>query len=361
MHRRRFSMMALGLALGSVGCRAGSGTGGLNPSPSTAPKSVDQQVATEVVDQINANALKVQSLKAKTEVSLSAKWQRGAVHGLMAVQTPRDFRLQLEAMGSRPVADLGSNPGGFWFWTQSKDSMQYPVGTYDAQGNPPPNVPLTYQPDWIVEALGLREISAEDAAAMKVTRLDAGTLKLTLRRRSAAGESYSKVLIVDEATKQVREQQLLGPDQRLIASARVLGPYQSIRLPAVDGEVTADTVKLPRKLKLELVEPDKLILMVDLQDVSLNESLDPGLFVEPDKRAEGYTRMDVGAGRPAVASAPRSRQTRPSPSVRLGDPIAVPEDLPVLPEGVVGPREPMAPRSLSPSSAVRAASFEGGN
>ena len=361
MPRRPLWIIALALAPWAVGCRAFNDSSGLKPPPALGPRGVDQSVAAEVVGKLNANALKVTSLKAKPEVSLSGKRLGGAVHGLLAVQTPRDFRLQLEAMGGRSVADLGSNRDGFWFWTQDKESMQYPVGRYDADGNPPPGVPLTYQPDFFAEALGLREIPAAAVARMKVERIDPTTIKLIQSLKSPGGESFSKVLIVDEATKQVRERQIRGPDGGLMASAKVTGT-QSIRLPAVEGEVTSDTATLPRKLTLMMLQGgEKLTLLVDLREITLNDTLPEGLFVEPDKRAEGYTRVDLGADRPAVASSsgPRTRTTRPAPAVRLGDPVGVDDELPKLPEGVVGPREPTAPRSLSPSSAVRAASFDG--
>ena len=72
------------------------------------------------------------------------------------MERPRGFRLELEATGVGKVADIGSNDQEFWFWVKdNKDKAIYVCDYKDVNAS---QLAVTYQPDWIIEAMGLREI-----------------------------------------------------------------------------------------------------------------------------------------------------------------------------------------------------------
>ena len=73
----------------------------------------------------------------------------------MICQKPRNFRLSAKALGNT-AADLGSNDREFWFWISKNEPPYLYHCSYEdyARGV---RMPLPFQPDWIVEALGVGE------------------------------------------------------------------------------------------------------------------------------------------------------------------------------------------------------------
>ena len=56
---------------------------------------------------------------------------------------------------------------------------------------------VTYQPDWIIEALGLKPITPEEAAKIKVRRGDgAGRRALVFPPTKSGTETYTRMMIV---------------------------------------------------------------------------------------------------------------------------------------------------------------------
>ena len=78
----------------------------------------------------------------------------------MALERPRNFRLQLTHFNDSK-ADIGSNDEEFWFWVLNpKDRSIYWCNYDDLESS---SLAVTYQPDWIIDALGLKPISPEEA------------------------------------------------------------------------------------------------------------------------------------------------------------------------------------------------------
>ena len=64
------------------------------------------------------------------------------------------------------IADIGSNDERFWFWFQNKkDKSVYFCDYADLSST---SLAVTYQPDWIVEAMGLKPITPDEAAQIKM-------------------------------------------------------------------------------------------------------------------------------------------------------------------------------------------------
>ena len=358
--RLRLIPLALLAMLASSGCRTG-GLGNLaGPAPQVAPRTTPE--ARRLLADHNRNAGRIETIDARPAMSVSVGGRWGAVDGKLAMERPRNFKLDVEHASGK-VADIGSNDGEFWFWTKdSKDKAVY-FCNYDEDGGCPLAGGL--QPDWITEALGVRVIPDEEMDEITVTRpKEPDTLVLTHRpTRTAAGEAVTRVTILSESTRRVKEYRLLTGDQKTILAKAVIKGYQTIA--PEDG---SEPVYFPQRLRLDWFR-EKLAMEatfpVDKTKVNkaFTETRRAALFVEPT----GFDRKDlarlsgVNPGQPTTV-----RESLPAPpagGVRLGEPesssagaddearkdrspIALSADLPAMPSlsnEVVGAPIPRAP------------------
>ena len=123
----------------------------------------------QFVAEYNRNAERIRSLEAKPAISAAmgprGEAQEGQVDGRLAVVRPRNFKLELSHFRST-VADIGSNDERFWFWVQSKKDKSVYVCDYADLAST--TLAVTYQPDWIVMAMGLKPITPDESAQIKV-------------------------------------------------------------------------------------------------------------------------------------------------------------------------------------------------
>ena len=321
----------LALALGVVallpGCHAG-GASGLSAKPAPPVPGVSL-TASEAIERHNLNAARVQVLEAQPQITVSAPGINGAsAHGRMALERPRNFKLDVSATVKGKIADIGSNDKEFWFWAQSKKDNNVYVCSYDEIDRSP--LSAAFQPDWIVEAMGLRTISREEARQMTSKGADIpGAVKLISTRKGANGETLTKETILDTSgrIKEHRLYQGQGRDRALLASA-VVAEFKAVK---AEGN---ETVTLPSRFRLDWV-PEKLTLDVVLDKPVLlagyNDDVRQTRFAEPEIHGTGRVNLAEIAPRQAPSArqadpvAPRTRQSRGAPSsrdsgVRLGAP-----------------------------------------
>jgi hypothetical protein len=332
----RFVLRAVCL-LGPVllaGCHAG-GVGNLaaKPEPSLPKVSL---TAAEAIQKHNVNASRIQALDAKPKITVSGPIN-GTVDGRMAMERPKNFKLQMfTPMSRNTAADIGSNADEFWFWTKggrgSKDNAILVCSYEDLDRSA---LSAAFQPDWIIEAMGLRSISREEAAAMSSKPGDLyGTIKLTSTRRGAAGETLTKETIIDPSG-QIREHRLFqgeGTKKSLIAQA-VITENRTIKM---EG---GESVVLPYHFKLEWMQ-ERLALEILLDSPRLNPTWNDeerqARFSEPEIPGSRRVNLaDYAPTKPAASRAsaadvtppsttPRSRSSRSAPppggNIRLGAP-----------------------------------------
>ena len=162
-----YAFLALSAVIAVPGCRMG-GTGNLaQPGPLTPPST--PLTKAQVIEKINHNAQLVESLKTnRLSVNINmADRDLPSVDGKLALERPHNFKLELHSWRGQE-ADIGSNDKGFWFWTRPDRGQpkEIYVCDYDASGKSPLEGPL--QPDWIIEALGLREITPDEAVGITI-------------------------------------------------------------------------------------------------------------------------------------------------------------------------------------------------
>lgn len=367
----RKALLALVAVAAVSGCRAGTG-GLLAPPPLASRPSIE---ATDLVERHNRNAERVARIDALPKITIQTTSKRGAVQlgGKMALERPRNFRMTLDTH-LREVGDVGSNDREFWFWTSQDNRRAIYVGQYGAGGSAPADLP--FQPDWIIEALGLRVIPEDEARRIKVQRgTKPGTIVLTHTRDDGRGKTTVKQTHLDEQSGLVRQHVFYGPDRKTVVARAYPSDYQTKKLPGDDG---AETVVLPQKVRLVAMLKAEETVMMDLylSDTRINpeftQAMRDALFTVPTKRGSQvvYLNSNPDPEPPGFAAesdtTDRGHQTRKAPArgsgAQLGEPAPIGVDGAALyrddamprteddlsesearPEAIVGSRYPRPP------------------
>lgn len=353
-------------ALMMAGCRA-AGVAPTGPTPPPEPKLSFR--FDDFVREHNQNARLIKTVDARPAIEVTmtppdgGKPQSGRVNGYLAVLQPRNFKLELATMTSN-LADIGSNDEQFWFWVQNKADKH--IYFCDYADLPTSELAPTYQPDWIVRALGLRPITPDEAVAARVGRgPEPGTTLIRFPASRVGGATYAREIVVADVSNRVTEFRVFDRDGKTIIGHAKIDSYRDIPVPAEDqGEDDRDreAAAEPRSRHI----PDHLVLDwrreglkldITLKSVKLNQPISEdrraALFVQP--KLSGYTPLDLaeasreharGASASGTAGAGVSvRETLPPPEprgrVRLGPPVEI--------QG----GEPIPPDDASPASASR--------
>jgi hypothetical protein len=327
-----------------------------------------------VLARLNANAAAITSLEAYP--ALTAVMDDGTKYGLsgrLQFERPRNFKLVMRHSGTNQV-DIGSNDQGFWIWTKERrgDEKNVLVGTYNADGSSTTGANM--QPDWIIEAMGLREYSEQDRSKISIaasTTLPKG-YTLSERVTSSTGQNLLKQTEVDATgLPRSRKLYLLEKTQKTLLAEASIAHYQQVAMAAADEASTPVHAQVPDSMKLIWFLPQRLELQVmSMAKLTPNVAMKPGAFAEPTY--SGYARRSIDQ-REALADASDTgseiRESLPShPSAKMGEPTPLgpdgskrtsfdPEpigaDLPALPSeakpeatrGLIRPATPRPPVS----------------
>lgn len=195
--------------------------------------------ASDIVNVLNDNISKLYAWRS-TDVHITAR-QGGVpmtLSAVMAVESSRKLRLRVSSLAGYEV-DLGSNPERFWFWMKRGDPHGIMTASYDDVADGKPMGPLPFQPEWLIEALGVIPITAA-GLVMHEQPLDPRSGQ-TARRVAFVGDQVTpqgrtikRTMVVDACHGVIVEHSLREPSGRLIARAG-LSHYQresnGVRLP----------------------------------------------------------------------------------------------------------------------------------
>ncbi len=326
----RSIMLAIAAMLGASGCRAWN-PGAFTPTPRPlAERTLDKD---EFVAEHNRNADLIQTLEAKPTIGVSGRMKARA-DGKLAMERPRNFKLLLMSM--RAVeADIGSNEEEFWFWVHNDEKRIYWCNYDELESS---SVGVTYQPDWIIGALGLKPITPEEAAGMKVNVGDErGTTALVFPPSKNGGQTYTRMMIVWNHNRRIKQHRIY---QGTVSSKNLLAQAKVSHFTEYDaGSAEGDTQKcyLPESITLEWIQ-DQLALDVLLRDVKLNQfdsSLSAALFVEPVVKGNQRVNLAELSRVQRRDSRTSVRDTLAPPPARngskLGRPRTVPDDTTMVP------------------------------
>jgi hypothetical protein len=320
---RTLSIAALAMIAG-FGCNAGTSS---NQLRQPAPVNVETLSKTRIIAQINKNARAIKSLEADPAIEWSGEEGSHNLRGRMRMEREKDFRLLLTIVTGKPVADIGSNEKGFWFWVRDPDKKENNlyVCDYDHVGST--RLSVTMQPEWIMEAMGFLEISARDAETIDARPGDLkGQLLLTQFRKGANGATYTKETLVNETTGEIIEHRLYSGAKKDLLARATIKTSKTYALASTTGEGEETKVVLPEHFVLDWVT-EKFKLDITMSKPKINPRFSKEtiaeLFTEPT--IAGATRLDLATlGQPAPAPSSFIHETMPRSGIRLGQPQAVP-------------------------------------
>jgi hypothetical protein len=259
--------------------------------PSVPPALPDQKAnVPALVNYLNLNARKVQSVRAKVDMDCKAEGRAFGLSGAMACQKPRDFRLRGSVLG-KPAVDIGSNNDEFWYWiSQATPPYVYHCSYRDlATGKVP--VPFPFQPEMVMAAMGIAEY--DDKAKYELREhTKPAVLELVQEATSPSGQPVKRITIFNRyAVQRAGEPQVLAhvlqdANGKLICRATV----QKVMADPRSGAT------VPTKVKLEWPE-QRLEMTMMLTDVQANV-LDPAASARLFGRGDltGHQAFDLARG-----------------------------------------------------------------
>jgi hypothetical protein len=200
------------------------------------------------------------------------------VRGWMVCDKPRNFRLQGKVLASDQI-DLGSNNERFWFWLKESPDQALVHCSY-TDFDKGVQLPFPFNPDWVIQALGMAEYGADDADLKRFRLEPVGktdkTMKLvestTLQGKPVQKETIFNRWNAPPGTPQVIAHVLRDERGKVICAATI----KEVRESKVMNPETRRPVSYPRKIVLEW-PAEQLTMTLMLNDVDINKPIPPAL------------------------------------------------------------------------------------
>jgi hypothetical protein len=241
--------------------------------------------AEEVVRRVNRN---IDSLWAWRSDDVRISGQSLPVHlgGQIAVERPRNFRLTAGILGMDEEADFGSNSDWFWFWVKRAAANGQPSYVYQARHEDVPNSQMLsqipFQPDWLMEALGVVPIEAQNVTLNLDSR--GQIANLISERLSPSGQTVKKVISVDLKRGVVLSHSLYDVNGNLIARARLDNHFRD----------RATGIIMPHLIALEWPQAN-LKINLEMRQIEVNPTTIPPRNWQVPKKDPYYPAFDIGA------------------------------------------------------------------
>jgi hypothetical protein len=318
---QRTLILAFLAMLAGFGCNAGTSS---NQVRQPAPVNKDVLKKTQIIAQINKNAEAIESLEADPTIEASFDGDSHTLKGQLRMEREKDFRLRIKAIG-REVADIGSNQTGFWFWVLDRDKKENNLYVCDYEHVGASRLSVAMQPEWIMEALGLRAITPREALTIDVRPGEIpGQVLLTQLREGSNHATYTKETLVNETTGEIIEHRLYSGAKKELLARATIKSYKNIMLTATDGSKEETKVALPERFVLDWVaEKFKLDITMSRPTVNPRFSKEDvaNMFSEPT--ISGAKKIDLATMGQAPAATSRIYETMPRSGIKLGQPQAV--------------------------------------
>lgn len=252
-----------------------------------------------LVAYMNDNAGRVKTLQATSlEVTCSAGTQRINLHGKMVAEKPRGFRMSLDGpLGFSQVADLGSNNQEFWFWIKAAPGdKQVPPQyycSYQDLDKGVPFMPIPFQPQWIMEALGLGPYGPAERYELQH---DDQTVRLIEKTRSPQGLPVLKVIVMKRRETRAPDPQVT---HYLLINDTTKREICSAHITQTMVDPTTGAI-LPKRLELSWPQ-EKASLSLIMDKMAVNAPIPPEAFVRrPLRGVQSYNLASVQPSAPGV-------------------------------------------------------------
>lgn len=235
-----------------------------DPFGPTVPCAIPpDSTAAEVVAFLNLNTARVQAWRAD-RVSISSRGSPFSANASLLVEAPRNFRLRVDSTFGPPEVDIGSNNERFWVWNRRAEDKCVAVAYHDGESVEKSRFPIPFDPDWIMEALGVVPIDPARVALHpgpsdpSVSR----TAQLVSDTFAPDGAPVKKVIIVDLCHGRILEHALFDERGALIARARLIGHFRDTRSGGVlPSQIDLDWPQAQLSMTMKLGKPPAAIVV----------------------------------------------------------------------------------------------------
>ena len=250
-------------------------------------KPIAAPTAESLVKYLNENANRIppgQALNCtNVTIDANADGTRVGVSAMMQCQAPRNFLLTGLALGN-PVVDIGSNDKEFWFWGKQFNPPYLYHCSYQALERGV-KVPFPFQPDMVLNALGLAPYDPAKPYTVRVTPDNRGRkfIELTEQTRSPENKPIQKITVfnfnqvTDPSQPQVVAHILKDAQNKVICAAYVRYVQR------VGGESGAI---IPQMIDFNWPE-QKMKMKMTIYNPQL-------IAMPPEKAATRFTRQNQG-------------------------------------------------------------------
>jgi hypothetical protein len=282
-------VLGLGGVLVAAGCNQMQP---MRPGPAAQQNtrvSTNAPSAADLVEYMNRNARLVQRIECgDLDMDASQGRQQVGLRGKLVCQKPRDFRMSGKVLGKDEV-DMGSNDQEFWYWIGKAEPPYLFHCSYTDFNQGRARMPFPFQPEWIMEGLGMAEYGAPDHYKVNVTPQ---TVELIEETRSSQGTPVRKVTVFSRVPAQGNQPQvtahiLQDASGKEICSAHIVEVQQDRATSAI----------VPRRIELRW-PAEQMTLKMKLDQVTVNPSISQQkaavLFTRP--KLTGVQSYDLARG-----------------------------------------------------------------
>lgn len=222
----------------------------------------DNNEGINLINQINQRNSKVQSLYySKIHSTLRQGSKSGKLNGFMAFEKDKNFRMIQNSIFGKEI-DIGSNNIYFWFWSKRmKPSILY----YSQHENiMKSGLRTPFNPLWIMEIVGLKNIHHENAAVIQLDNFWA----IVEERMSTEQKLVTKVILIDPAKRASVGHYIYNKDGQIIVSAEIKEYYD------IDG------LLVPKEIEVIWFE-ENVMMIWSFDQPQINQKIDQNLWRIP--------------------------------------------------------------------------------
>lgn len=230
----------------------------------------------------------------------------------ISLQRPGRFRFKASSSFMGQLVDIGSNDEMLWFWTSQGSPPDVYFARHDRLAASNIRQRLAVDPNMIIEALGLVEISPDQVIGEPVAA-GKDRLQIVCRQQTPGGE-LTRTLLVHNKHGYLMEQRITDASGRAVVNSRLTEQ----RHYALDG------VTLPHQIDLHIPSGDMRV-QLNVQRYTLNQPFPNGdvTFAFPRDQLGQHQMVDIadpnfvppGQAPPAQYSSPGTNPGYPQPGM----------------------------------------------
>ena len=251
------------------------------PAVNSATPTVDN-----LIEYLNNNAAAVKPDQAITcrnvMIDVHAEGGQGGIDCKMICQAPRHFRLSGVALG-QPMVEVGSNDKEFWFWSKQINPPYLFHCSYNDLANGV-KVPFPFQPDMVLNALGLAPYDRTKKYTMKTVddnKARRKLIELTEQTLSPDHKPIQKITVFNSVTAELPQPQVIAhiikdEQGRVVCSATI---RYAQRVDGINGPI------IPRIVDFNWPE-QKMKMTMRIENPSI-------IAMPPAKAASIFNRQDL--------------------------------------------------------------------